>query len=261
MTESIQNGKVGNYITLNGIQMWYNDQGNGEPLVMLHPGGTDSRAFEPNLNVFTSHFRVYLPERRGHGHTADADGSYTYELMADDTIQFLEQVVGGKARLIGMSDGAVVALMVAHKRPDLVERLISVAGVFHNDGWASGVIDPIIEPPAFLIENYKELSPDGIEHLPVVIKKLNEMHMIGPKLTQNDLKNISCRTLVMTGDDDEVTLEHAIDFYRSLPIGELAIVPGTSHGLLVEKPDICNKLMVDFMTLDPVLTYAPIRRA
>lgn len=261
MTRQEHQSEAGTYVSLNGIHMWYNEHGNGEPLVMLHPGGTDSRAFEPNLKVLTSHFHVYLPERRGHGHTADADGFYSYELMADDTIHFLEQVVGGQARLIGMSDGAIVALMVAHKRPDLVERLICVAGVFHNEGWASGVIDPIIEPPTYLIESYKELSPDSIEHLPVVIKKLNEMHINGPKLTQNDLKNIACRTLVMAGDDDEVTLEHAIDFYRGLPIGEFAIVPGTSHGLLVEKPDICNQLMVDFMTLDPVPTFAPIRRA
>lgn len=72
---------------------------------------------------------------------------------------------------------------------------------------------------------------------------------------------MACRAMVMVGDDDEVTLEHALDFFRSLPKSELAIVPGTSHGLLVEKPDLCNKIMIDFMTLDPVQTFAQIRRA
>ena len=65
----------------------------------------------------------------------------------------------------------------------------------------------------------------------------------------------------MVGDDDEVTLEHAVDFYRGLPNGELAVVPGTSHGLLVEKPDLCNRIILDFLTIDPVETFAPIRRA
>ncbi len=65
----------------------------------------------------------------------------------------------------------------------------------------------------------------------------------------------------MVSDDDEVTLEHTVDFYRALPDGELAVVPGTSHGLLVEKPDLCNKIMIDFLTLDPVPTFAPIRRS
>jgi ribosomal-protein-alanine N-acetyltransferase len=65
----------------------------------------------------------------------------------------------------------------------------------------------------------------------------------------------------MFGDDDEVTLEHAVALYRALPEAELAIVPGTSHGLLVEKPELCNGLIVDFLVNDPVPTLAPIRRA
>ncbi|MGH2732929.1 MAG: alpha/beta fold hydrolase [Actinomycetota bacterium] len=252
---------MGKYVELNGLRTWYDEHGEGEPLVMLHPGGIDSGAFGPNLKVLASRFHVFLPERRGHGHTPDGDAPYSYELMAQDTIHFLEQVVGGSARLLGMSDGGVVALLVAHKRPDLVRRLICAGSVFNNNGWIPGAIDPIIEPPEFMIESYKELSPDGIEHLPAVVKKMNEMHTNGPKLTEKDLKNIRCRTLVMIGDDDEVTLEHATLFYRGLPNGELAVVPGTSHGLLVEKPDLCNKIMLDFMTLDPVPTFAPIRRA
>jgi pimeloyl-ACP methyl ester carboxylesterase len=82
-----------------------------------------------------------------------------------------------------------------------------------------------------------------------------------PPLTVEDLGAISCRTLVMIGDDDEVTLDHALEFYRSVPDAELAVVPGTSHGLLVEKPDLCNRILLGFLTGDPVPTIAPIRRA
>ena len=64
----------------------------------------------------------------------------------------------------------------------------------------------------------------------------------------------------MAGDDDEMPLEHMLELYRSLPASELAVVPGTSHGFLVEKPNICNALLVDFLTRDPVRTSAPIRR-
>jgi pimeloyl-ACP methyl ester carboxylesterase len=65
----------------------------------------------------------------------------------------------------------------------------------------------------------------------------------------------------MVGDDDEVTLEHAVATYRGIPESELMVVPGTSHGLLVEKPDLCNDAIVTFLTTDPVPTRAPIRRA
>jgi pimeloyl-ACP methyl ester carboxylesterase len=249
------------YADLNGLRMWYDEHGEGEPLVMLHPGGVDSRAFGPNLQALALRFHVFLPEQRGHGHTADPDGPYSYQLMADDTIRFLEEIVGGPARLLGMSDGAVVALHVAHKRVDLADRVICVAGVFDNRGWPQGAIDPVVEPPAFQVASYEKFSPDGIAHLPTVVRKLNEMHANGPKLSRKDLQTISCRTLVMIGDDDEVTLEHAVEFYRALPNGELAIVPGTSHGLLVEKPSLCNQIMIEFMTSDPIQTLAPIRRA
>ncbi|MGI5380526.1 alpha/beta fold hydrolase [Streptomyces sp. CA-251387] len=251
------------YVYLNGVCTWYDEQGAGKPLVLFHPGGVgvDSQAFGPNLQALSSHFRVLLPERRGHGHSPDTDDPYSYDLMADDMILFLEQVVGGPARLLGMSDGAIVALTVAVKRPDLVQRLICVGGVFHNAGWAEGVINPDPEPPDFLIGHYGDVSPDGEGHFAVVAEKLNQMHSAGPKFTTDDLKKIHCRTLVMVGDDDEVMLEHAIDFYRGLPEGELAIVPGTSHGLLVEKPELCNQIIVDFLTSDPVPTLAPIRRA
>jgi pimeloyl-ACP methyl ester carboxylesterase len=73
--------------------------------------------------------------------TPDIDGPITYEQMAQDTIAFLEQVVGGPAPLVGHSDGAPVALLVALRRPDLVPRLVFAAGVFHHDGWAPGAID------------------------------------------------------------------------------------------------------------------------
>lgn len=82
----------------------------------------------------------------------------------------------------------------------------------------------------------------------------------GADVDNTDLSQVGARTLVMIGDDDEVALEHAIAMYRGLPDAELAVIPGTSHGVLVEKPALCNTVVVDFLTTDPVPTMAPIRR-
>jgi len=249
------------YAALDGVRTWYDERGSGEPLVLLHPGGVDSRAFKPNLDTLAAKFRTFLPERRGHGHTPDVSGAITFELMAEDTIRFLERVVDGPARLFGCSDGAIVALLVALRRPELVSRLVFVAGVFRHTGWVPQAIDPNNEPPEFMRDLYGEVSPDGVGHYPVVVEKLARMHLIEPTLTPDDLAKISCRTLVMFGDDDEVPLEHAVALYRALPNAELAIVPGTSHGLLVEKAALCNSMIVDFLANEPVETLAPIRRA
>jgi pimeloyl-ACP methyl ester carboxylesterase len=251
------------YIEVAGLRTWYDERGAGEPLVLLHPGGAgvDARAWSPNLPALAEAFRVFTPERRAHGHTPDVDGPITFEAMATDTIAFLENVVGEPAHLAGCSDGAIVALMVARIRPDLVRRLAFIAGVFHRDGWAPGVLDPANAPPEFLERLYGELSPDGPDHYRVVVAKLQQLHAEGPAMTVSELNQIGSRTLVMVGDDDEVTLEHAMAMYRELPDAELAVIPGTSHGLLVEKPALCNTVVLDFLTDEPVPTMAPIRRA
>jgi pimeloyl-ACP methyl ester carboxylesterase len=250
---------MGTYVDLNGVNTWYDESGSGEPVVLLHPGGADSRAFGPNVGPLAARFHVFTPDRRGHGRTSDVEGPISYELMAQDAIAFLEMVVGQPADVVGMSDGAIVGLFVALKRPDLVPRLAFVAGVFDHEAWAPGVLDTH-ETPDFFVESYAEVSPDGRTHFPVVAAKLARMHESEPTLRAQDLSRVSSRTLVMVGDDDEVKLEHAIALYRSIPDCELAVVPGTSHGLLVEKPDLCNRMIIDFLTTDPVPTIAPIRR-
>lgn len=249
------------YAELGGVRTWYDDHGAGEPLVLLHPGGADARAWAPNLDSLAARFHVFTPERRGHGRTPDVEGPMTYELMAADTVAFLEQVVGEAAHVVGCSAGASVALVVALRRPDLVRRLGLVSGVFHRDGWISEAIDPDAEPHEVLVRGYAELSPDGADHHPVVHAKLARMNWEEPTLATHDLGGVASRSLVMLGDDDEVKLEHAIAMYRGIRDAELAVVPGTSHGLLHEKPALCNTILVNFLSTDPVPTFAPIRRA
>jgi pimeloyl-ACP methyl ester carboxylesterase len=250
-------------VMLGDVDTWYDEVGSGDPLVLLHPGGAgvDARAFGANLGPLAAHFRAYTPERRAHGRTPDVPGPLTYEAMAHDTIAFLEAVVGGPAHLVGYSDGAVVALHVALERPDLVDRLVLVAGVFHFDGWLPHVLEGAAEPPAFLERLYTEVSPDGPDHYRVVVEKLAAMHTTGPTLTTEDLDGVRSRTLVMVADDDEVSLDHATAMYRAIPDAELMVVPGTSHGLLVEKPALCNEVIVQFLATDPVHLMAPVRRA
>jgi pimeloyl-ACP methyl ester carboxylesterase len=252
---------VGSYVQLGEVRTWYDEHGDGQPLVLLHPGGADARAWAPNLAPLAADFHVYTPERRGQGRTPDVPGPITYELMGQDTIAFLEQVVGGPAHLVGHSAGANVALVVALRRPDLARRVVLISGVFHRDGWIPEVIDPDRELHVALARGYAELSPDGIDHFAVVAAKLKRMDFEEPTLQAAELRGLPNRTLVLVADDEEVTLEHTVEMYRSLPDAELAIIPGTSHGLLHEKPELCNAIVGEFLTADPISTIAPVRRA
>ena len=247
------------YVQVGDVRTWYEERGEGAPLVLLHGGMGDSRDFTANIDALAARFRVFVPERRGHGHTADVEGPITYELMADDTIAFLDVVVGGPAHLVGHSDGANVALLVARRRPDLARRVVSISGNFHHEGLIPGAIEADAADE-FVGAAYGEVSPDGREHLQVVARKLARMWAEEPTLTPRDLARITTPTLVMAGDDDAITLEHTIALYRGLPNSELAVVPGTSHLLLMEKPKLCNTLIVDFLTSGAVPTLLPIRR-
>ena len=155
-------------IRLGDVDTWYDEHGAGAPLVLLHPGGADSRAWAANLPPLAERFHVYTPDRRGHGRTADVAGPITFDAMARDTIAFIEAVTGGPVDLVGCSDGASVGLLVAWLRPDLVKRLVFVCGVFHHEGWLPGSIELDEEADAFLGDWYGEVSPDGREHWPVV---------------------------------------------------------------------------------------------
>ena len=250
------------YVELPSVRTWYAEHGEGEPLVLLHGGVVDSRFFEGNIDALAARFHVFTPERRGHGHTPDVDGPLTYEAMAQDTIDFVDVVVNAPAHLVGHSDGAVVALLVALRRPDLMRDLVLISGDFHYDGLVPGTeeidVDDVVE---HFGAAHGEVSPDGRDHLRVVAEKIAQMAKTEPTLTPADLSGVSSRTLVMASDDDIITLEHTLALYRGIANTELAVVPGTSHFLTQEKPALCNTIIVDFLTTEPVATVAPIRRA
>jgi pimeloyl-ACP methyl ester carboxylesterase len=224
---------MSNYVQLGDVHTYYEEDGEGEALVLLHPGLADSRAFEEYVPEFAHYFHVFRPDRRGHGRTPDVEGPITYEQMARDTIAFLERIVGGPAYLLGHSDGAPVALLAALERPDLVRKLVFSCGVFHHDGWAPGAIDLDDETLAFFVDYWGAVAPDGREHFWVVKEKLDRMHREEPTLTVEDLAGYPGPALIMVGDrDEEIPIEHTLALREGLPDAQLAVLPGADHGSL-----------------------------
>lgn len=249
------------YVDAGGVHTWYAEHGAGYPLVLLHGGFADASEFGPNIPALAARFRVLTPERRGHGHTPDVAGPLSYQLMADDTAAFLDTLGIGQAHLVGHSDGGNVALLLALARPDLVGQLVLISANFHHDGLVSGLDIDELTTSTYLAEAYANVSPDGPDHFPVVAAKIVHMATTEPTLGTADLARVTSRTLVMAGDDDAISAEHTLALYRGIPDSELAIIPGTSHALTIEKPDLCNQVILDFLTTGPVPTYMPIRRA
>src|SRR5215210_2418308 len=116
----------GNYVDAGGLHTYYEVSGEGEPLLLLHGGFCPVAGFDGLTTRLAEAYRVYLPERRGHGRTPDAEGPITFVNMAEDTIAFMDAVDLSSADLVGWSDGAVVAVHVALEHPDLVRKLVLI---------------------------------------------------------------------------------------------------------------------------------------
>ncbi|MEV6109471.1 alpha/beta hydrolase [Streptomyces sp. NPDC051940] len=257
---------MGDYVRLPGVRTWYEADGAGDPLILLHGGLCTNETWGAQRADLAARFRVLLPERRGHGRTPDVEGPLSYRDMADDTVAFIESTAGGPAHLVGWSDGGIVALLVAVARPDLVRKVVAMGAnflPFPQSGAAPEAFDQLTpDGPELAVfrEAYEAVSPDGAGHWPVVVGKLREMARTEPAIATGDLARIGAPTLVLVGDDDLITLEHTIALYRAIPGSELAVVPGTSHALLMEKPAVVNRIILDFLTGDPIPTLLPIRR-
>ncbi|MFF7604814.1 alpha/beta fold hydrolase [Streptomyces parvulus] len=259
---------MGDYADLPGVRTWYETEGTGDPLVLLHGGFCTNETWGAQRADLAAAHRVLLPERRAHGHTPDVAGPLTYQDMADDTVAFLETVVGGPAHLVGWSDGGVVALLVALARPDLVRRVVVVGATFRPAGESfaePGMLDamtPGSPDMEFFREMYEPVSPDGAGHWPVVAAKVLDMWRTQPTLTEPELGRVTAPVLVVSGDDDLMTLEHTTALYRALPDARLAVLPGASHLVPLEKPALLNGLILDHLAEQgPVETMMPVRRA
>ena len=248
-----------------GVRTYYEVHGEGDPVVLLHGGLSDADSWAMQAPVLAERREVFIPERRGHGRTNDVDGPITFELMTQDTIAFLEQVVGGPADLVGWSDGGNVGLLVAHQRPDLVRKLVVIGANFHHDGLHPATAafffetEPDSPDLAMMRDPYQARTPDGPDHWPIVLAKVRAMWKTGPTMTTADLGRISAPTLVIVGDDDIVLHAHTVALYEALPAGQLAVIPGASHVVPFEKPALLNQLVVDFLDDGAPVRMLPIR--
>ena len=250
-----------------GHPTWYTVHGAGdETVLLLHGGLSNSDALLDSIGgPLGRHRRVAAFDRRGHGRTADTPEAFHYDSMVDETIAVIEHI-GGPVHIVGWSDGGIVGLLLALRRPDLIGRLVTIGANYHwnvlpvlagvaasddagggcgdddHDGTLKTVAgvgkdvptdDPVV---AVMAAAYAERSPDGADHFGVVAAKGLHLFGIEPELTMEDLARVSVAVLVMAGDDDLVPLSHTAAFFAGLREAQLAIVPGASHGLPMEHP-------------------------
>jgi pimeloyl-ACP methyl ester carboxylesterase len=252
------------YVDVNGVHTYYEEHGSGDPLLLLHGGLADADSFGQQTPTFAERYRVIVPERRGHGRTADVEGPITYDLMADDTSALMDALGTGPAHLVGWSDGGNIGLLVAMTRPDLVRTVVTMGANFSADGLmpeAVAAFTPGTPTSAIpMMQDMWKSSAVDPERFDVVLDKMlrcwNDY-----AIPVSDLARIEAPVLVMAGDDDIASFEHTITLYEAIPGAQLAVIPGTSHLAPIEKAELVNQLVLDFLAADgPPDTMMPLRR-
>ena len=257
MTATTTTRTGGAYVDINGVRTYYEVTGEGDPVFLLHGGLCTAESWDAQTAELSKTYRVYVPEQFAHGRTRDIEGPLSYEAMAQHTIALMESLGVESAHIGGWSDGALVALLVALRRPKMVRKLILIDQYVELEK-APEWIMPMFEnwtpaeAPPFLRDAYCALSPDGPEHFPVVFEKLRTLWLSPTGVEIGDLAHVASPTLVLAGETGSFTFSHLGEVVAALPDVQVAMVPGTSHALVWEKPHVANLLIAEFLADEQV---------
>ncbi len=250
------------YYFVNGAKLYIESFGQGTPVLFLHGGLMffDS-AYAKQRDYFAAHHRIIGIDQRGHGHSPDGPWQLSYQLMADDTAAIIQKLKVGPVDVVGHSDGADIALLLARDHPELVRHLV-ISGA-NLRGWSAEVLEARrrmspaeIEErvrrlanslPPFFQTDYGRVSPDGPDHWMVMVTKCYWLWGQSIVIEPSDLKKIESPVLVVAGDHDFSSIEETTEIFRGLAHGQLFIVPGTGHGTFQSRPELVSLAISEFL--------------
>jgi len=258
-----QPAPVADRVEVNGMQMYYETSGEGDPLIVLHGAYMNIPSMGAIIPKLAETHTVYALEFQGHGRTTDIDRPITYQNLADDVAAFMQAVGIEKADVFGYSMGAGTGLQLAIRHPERVSKLIAASVAYDLRGWQPAftaaipqmTVEMIVSMP--FAEEYKTLAanPDGF---PALAEKLIALEH-EPMDWEADVKALETPVLIIAGDADVATLEHTVAMFRllggggmgdmgePLPVSRLAIFPATSHTAVIGQQDLLIGVIEPFL--------------
>ena len=248
---------AGKYVDINDIKVYYEVYGEGEPLLLLHCNSGSIENFIYQIPELSKHFKVIAIDSRSQGRTSDSDKAITYALMASDMSELIDKLNLGKVNIVGWSDGGNVGLELAFAHPEKVLKVVTFGANYTYENWmapADSVTlapdDPLWIRTSVIMKKYnttfERLSPNK-ERIPIIKKKLEDLMTNYPNFTIDQLKTINVPFLIVVGDYDAINLDQTIALFNNLPKVQLLVVPGASHFVPVENPDLINSEVIKFL--------------
>ena len=265
---SAQQKPTTGYAPVNGLKMYYEIHGSGEPVVMLHGAFMTISAWNDWVNELSKTRKVIAVEMQGHGRTADIDRDITFENLSDDVAALLDYLKIPNADIVGYSLGGGVAMECAIRHPEKVRKVISISAVIRRDGWVKEGADALPKLTAEVFKGspieaeYKRLSPKPNE-FPDFVKHVVAMVSKPYDLGADKFKATKAPMFFIHGDADGVRLDHIAEMYRLKgggdihgdmrphPESRLAILPDTTHVTLMNRRQMIVSMVNDFLDAKP----------
>lgn len=247
--------------TTDNVVIDYEVKGQGDALVMLHSGMMSREDMRIQIDYFSRFYQVIALDSREQGRSTSSQDQITYDLMAKDVIELLDHLGIEKASLFGQSDGGITALITVFKFPQRVKKLVIHGAVFNykaypeeqRERWLNYTWNANNERdtdpnrfPGMAIESYL-LGRDDLGQFEDHLQEMATMWATAPNLEVGDLNGIQTPTLVIVGDHWDISLNHTIEMHQALGNSELFVVPGGTHFVHQEKPDLLHTVMHDFL--------------
>lgn len=242
------------YADVNGLKMYYEMHGEGKPLVLIHGGGSTIQSnFEKIIPLLAQNRKVIAVELQAHGRTSDRKTDLTFEQDADDVATLLKTLHITKADFLGFSNGGTTTLQIAIRHPQIVDKIILGSALAKRNGvpdwfWSFMQEAKLENMPEQLKTAYKQVAPDssGLQ----IMHDRDAKRMVNFKdIPDEQIKSIQSPTLIIIGDKDVITPEHAIELHRQITNSSLAIIPG-GHGEYIGE---ITTIKADFKESDLVI--------
>jgi len=243
----------GRYAEVNGIRLYYEEHGTGEPLLLLHGGLGSVDYLRNQIPVLAQEFRVIAIDSRGHGRSTFDEQPITYALMASDVLALMDQLKIERASLLGWSDGGIIGLELAITHPERLDRVVAYGANYDPSGLRSdvGESDRFNAYIAQAAADYQRLSP-APERWDAFLENIGEMWATEPTYSEDQLRRITTPILVLDGEEEEaIDIAHTRLMASLIPSSELILMPGTGHFAMLDQPAEFNQIVLAYLTSEP----------
>jgi pimeloyl-ACP methyl ester carboxylesterase len=252
------------YAPVNGLEMYYEIHGSGRPLLLLHGAlSATETSFGAVLPALAESRQVISAEQQAHGRTADIDRPLRTTQMAADSAALLRHLGIDRVDVLGYSMGAAIALELAIRQPELVRKVVAVSIAYNTEGLHPGLLAGLegLRPEHLAgtpwQQEYARTAPRP-EDYPRMVAKVTDLNMNIQSWPAEAVSSMKAPILIVIGDSDIVTPEHAVEMFRlvgggvvgdtaGLPASQLAILPGTPHSTIMQRADLLVPMIQAFL--------------